>query len=512
MSAVMVPYVHARQLVRPASRVGSALAARGRSVVVATLDGALGRALARELEGLRWSVQAAGGAAAVFALLEQEPVEAVLLDSWLPDLEMVECVRELARQFPELDVLTTDGSDIGAAPARGRYRGEVLHALRQAQNSLQQDLGKQGTDAPAWQDALPAREILRRHLQPDAAGGGWGASPGAPGGRREVAARPGAGVGGVQGVVAGAGALSIPGGMFQAASALTSGGMASSVSGSNRDSLADSVAAWMAGPIAKAAAARPAPMLPEFVGGDARLKEMSRRIGLVAHRRTAVLVHGPTGTGKELVARAIHRLSGRERFIAINCAAIPEALIEAELFGHARGAFTGAVQSRTGRIEAAAGGTLFLDEIGELPLPVQSKLLRFLECGELQRVGENEVIRVDARVVAATHRKLGAMAAEGTFRLDLLHRLSVFLIETPPLAGRRDDIDALLKHTLARLAAEEAPEPAKQLNAAARAKLHAHAWPGNVRELEHTVERAWILAGESTVIEPECVEFGEALL
>ncbi len=257
-------------------------------------------------------------------------------------------------------------------------------------------------------------------------------------------------------------------------------------------------------------AASPDTLLPEFIGTAPELLEVSRRIRLVAHRKTPVLVHGATGTGKELVARALHRLSGRAgaKFIAINCAAIPEALVEAELFGHARGAFTGASGNRVGRIEAAAGGTLFLDEIGELPLLVQSKLLRFLESGEIQRIGENEPVRVDVRVVAATHRKLGAMAREGTFRLDLLQRLSVFLIQTPTLAGRTADIDALLDHGLRALGAEEAP---KRLSALARARFHTHSWPGNVRELQHTLERAWILAGASAVIGAECMDFGEAL-
>ncbi len=183
--------------------------------------------------------------------------------------------------------------------------------------------------------------------------------------------------------------------------------------------------------------------------------------------------------------------------------------MEAELFGHARGAFTGAQGSRVGRIEAASGGTLFLDEIGELPLGVQSKLLRFLESGEIQRVGENEPVRIDVRVVAATHRRLGAMAAEGTFRLDLLHRLSVFLIQTPPLAGRHADIDALIARTLQTLGALE---PQKYLSIEARERLHRYAWPGNVRELEHTLERAWILSGDSLLIEDACVDFGEALM
>jgi flagellar P-ring protein FlgI len=172
--------------------------------------------------------------------------------------------------------------------------------------------------------------------------------------------------------------------------------------------------------------------LPELIGESDRMLGVSRRIRLVAKRATTVLIQGPTGTGKELVARAVHRLSPRadRPFIALNCAAIPEALLEAELFGHARGAFTGAVQRRTGRIEAAHGGTLFLDEIGEMPLALQSKLLRFLESGELQRVGENEPVRVDVRIVAATHQSLARRAQEGSFRADLYYRLAVFPVQT----------------------------------------------------------------------------------
>ena len=172
--------------------------------------------------------------------------------------------------------------------------------------------------------------------------------------------------------------------------------------------------------------------LPELIGDSDRMLEVSRRIRLVAKRTTTVLIQGPTGTGKELVARAVHRLSPRadRPFIALNCAAIPEALLEAELFGHARGAFTGAVQRRTGRIEAADGGTLFLDEIGEMPLGLQSKLLRFLENGELQRVGENQPVQVDVRIVAATHQSLARRAQEGSFRADLYYRLAVFPVQT----------------------------------------------------------------------------------
>ena len=225
--------------------------------------------------------------------------------------------------------------------------------------------------------------------------------------------------------------------------------------------------------------------------------DVSRRIRLVAPRSTPVLIEGPTGSGKELVAEALHRLSTRSRkpFVAINCAAIPEALLEAELFGHTRGAFTGAVHGRVGRIESADGGTLFLDEIGEMPLALQSKLLRFVESGELQRVGDNETLKVDVRIVAATHRPLARHTQEGKFRADLYYRLAVFLIRTPALADHAQDLDVLVEHFLERMGREE---PVKRLDAGAMAKLRAHDWPGNVRELEHVLERAAILAGDAT--------------
>jgi DNA-binding NtrC family response regulator len=246
--------------------------------------------------------------------------------------------------------------------------------------------------------------------------------------------------------------------------------------------------------------------LPELIGDSDRMLEVSRRIRLVAKRKTTVLIQGPTGTGKEVVANALHRLSPRtdRPFVALNCAAIPEALLEAELFGHARGAFTGAVQRRTGRIEAANGGTLFLDEIGEMPLALQSKLLRFLESGELQRVGENETVRVDVRIVAATHQPLARRAQEGSFRADLFYRLAVFRIHTPALAEHPDDLPALVEHLLRGVAGDEA---AKQLSEEAFARLAAHPWPGNVRELQHVLERASILAEDRPVITADEIEF-----
>jgi transcriptional regulator with GAF, ATPase, and Fis domain len=237
------------------------------------------------------------------------------------------------------------------------------------------------------------------------------------------------------------------------------------------------------------------------------MMDVSRRIRLVAPRSTPVLIEGPTGSGKELVAEGLHRLSTRSRkpFIAINCAAIPEALLEAELFGHTRGAFTGAVHGRMGRIEAADGGTLFLDEIGEMPLALQSKLLRFVECGELQRVGDNETLKVDVRIIAATHRQLARSTQEGTFRSDLYYRLAVFLIRTPSLIDHMEDLPLLVGHFLEKMGRTE---PVKRVDLSAMAMLKQHDWPGNVRELEHVLERAAILAGDDTTITAGEIDFG----
>jgi transcriptional regulator with GAF, ATPase, and Fis domain len=194
-------------------------------------------------------------------------------------------------------------------------------------------------------------------------------------------------------------------------------------------------------------------------------------------------------------------------FTVLNCAAIPEALLEAELFGHARGAFTGAVQSRTGRIEAAHGGTLFLDEIGEMPMALQAKMLRFLECGELQRVGDNETVRVDVRVIAATHQPLQQRSEERTFRLDLYHRLAVFPVEVPALRDRMEDLDLLAEHILEKMGQKS---PRKRLSIEASAKLHLHHWPGNVRELMHVLERGTILSGDRMEIGADEIRYRRA--
>jgi DNA-binding NtrC family response regulator len=242
-----------------------------------------------------------------------------------------------------------------------------------------------------------------------------------------------------------------------------------------------------------------------LVGQSAAMLELARLVRLVAPTSATVLIEGETGSGKEVVAQAVHRLSARSRkpIVVLNCAAIPEALLEAELFGHARGAFTGAVSSRTGRIEAADGGTLFLDEIGEMPLALQAKMLRFLECGELQRVGENEPVRVDVRVVAATHQHLEERVAQGSFRLDLYHRLAVFPVEVPPLREHLEDLPALAEHLLAELGKRS---PRKRMADGVMAALQAHSWPGNVRELAHVLERATILAGASPVVGVEHIQ------
>jgi transcriptional regulator with GAF, ATPase, and Fis domain len=281
-------------------------------------------------------------------------------------------------------------------------------------------------------------------------------------------------------------------------------------------------AAWKVAPVAVPSAARAVAveaktfggqqavtLLPEMVGESEPMLELARLIKLVAPRSTTVLIEGETGTGKEVVAKGVHRLSERANkpFVVLNCAAIPEALLEAELFGHTRGAFTGAVQSRTGRIEAAHGGTLFLDEIGEMPLALQAKMLRFLECGELQRVGDNETMRVDVRVIAATHQPLERRAEEGAFRLDLYHRLAVFPVEVPALRDRMEDLGDLTEHFLTQMGQKM---PRKRLSAAALERLREHYWPGNVRELMHVLERAAILAGDSPEIGAEEIRYRRA--
>ena len=242
------------------------------------------------------------------------------------------------------------------------------------------------------------------------------------------------------------------------------------------------------------------PSLPGLVGTSEPMQRVYAMVRLVSQRDTAVLITGESGTGKDLVARALHQLSPRrfKPFVVINCAAIPEPLLEAELFGYVKGAFTGAVQSRIGRIHAAQGGTLFLDEIGELPLGLQSKLLRFLEHGELQRLGTTDTFSVDVRVIAATNADLRQTVQQRTFREDLFYRLAVFPIELPPLRDKMNDLPGLAQTFLAKFCAQP-----MTLSPEAECLLMQHSWPGNVRELRNVIERATILANSANTITPE---------
>jgi two-component system nitrogen regulation response regulator GlnG len=232
-----------------------------------------------------------------------------------------------------------------------------------------------------------------------------------------------------------------------------------------------------------------------LVGRSSAMLEVFKTIGRVARSDVPVLVTGESGTGKELIARAIHGASARAEapFVAVNAAAIPRELLESELFGHERGAFTGAVEARAGRFREASGGTLFLDEIGDMPLELQSKLLRVLQSGEVTPVGGRRAEQVDVRILAATHRDLETAVAGGTFREDLLYRLRVVPIHVPPLRERREDIPPLIDHFLQRYDAE-LTGGSHVVSAEAVSRLVAHDWPGNVRELENAIKRALVLA------------------
>jgi len=446
--------------------MGSGIVGLDRTVVLASADPALRQRLRSSLNGLRWQVREARGGAEAMAQLEDHPTEALLLDHWLPDLEVSEFAEQVGLMYPGMELLRVDGDPI-AGGTRSPRRHELLHALREAMGAANR---QDTTDNKAVASSDEFSESLPQY----------------------------------------------------AASATPSQSPLQSEP-QTADQIADQTADQIVDQTVDAAQfgqTRPSPRpftrvmpsmaIDEMVGQSAIMLELARVIRLVAPRKATVLIEGETGTGKEVVARALHRLSTRSSkpFVVLNCAAIPEALLEAELFGHTRGAFTGAVQSRTGRIEAAHGGTLFLDEIGEMPLALQSKMLRFLESGELQRVGDNDTVKVDVRVIAATHQQLEKRSGDGSFRLDLYHRIAVFPIDVPALRDRIEDIGLLCEYFLAWMGKSS---PRKTLSGAALDKLCVHDWPGNVRELAHVLERASILAEDSPSIRAEDIRLRRAV-
>ncbi len=391
---------------------------RPRTALVASADRSFRQRLTEILTGLRWQVREAEGGAQAWAEAEAAPPEAIIVDSWLPDLDLAEFLKDFRGSFPasgsgdhrrrirrgEPARTLSPGTALCLAPHSGHRYSGVEYGARA--RSAQSDLQSARMRLPGRSPRLYRRWILLHspstQIQPDS-------------------------------------------------------------------SLLEPVRIESPAPgIEPGSNSR----LPELIGDAPCMLEISRRVRLVAPRMTPVLIEGPTGSGKEMVAEALHRLSPRSRkpFVAINCAAIPEELLEAELFGHTRGAFTGAVKGRVGRIESADGGTLFLDEIGEMPLALQSKLLRFVESGELQRVGDNETVKVDVRIIAATHRPLAEHTKSGEFRADLYYRLAVFLIRTPSLAEHAQDLPLLVEHFMQRLGREE---PVKRVDKKALARLAA---------------------------------------
>jgi DNA-binding NtrC family response regulator len=487
-------------------------------VVIASADTNFRQRLREHLTAMRWQVREAGGGAEAVAQLDETGAEALLVDSALPDLDVSEFAAEMRSRHPSMDLLRIDGA-AEEAGARSPRRNELLHALRQAQEdalglgSLAGNSGRKGgggKDAAAWVGAPVA---VPQTVAPDRL---------APRDERALAALDVAEMMRGRGAGAGVGAMPIPipkSGAGAASSVMAEIAAERAMEQARPEETRSSSVLERTGVSERTGISdrtglsersSPVPLqslaLPEMVGESAGMREMARLVRLVAPRSATVLIEGETGTGKELVAKAVHRLSARagKAFVVLNCAAIPETLLEAELFGHTRGAFTGAVQSRTGRIEAAHGGTLFLDEIGEMPLALQAKMLRFLESGELQRVGDNEITRVDVRVVAATHQPLQKNAAEKVFRLDLYHRLAVFPVAIPALRDHMEDLQVLADYLLGRLGETM---PVKRLGSGALQKLMGYAWPGNVRELEHVLERGAILAEDRMEIGAEEIRF-----
>jgi len=247
----------------------------------------------------------------------------------------------------------------------------------------------------------------------------------------------------------------------------------------------------------------PAPGRGFLIGNSRPMQQIAQQIRLVAPRRSTVLITGETGTGKELVARSVHAASGRHRssLVAVNCSALPDTLLEAELFGHVKGAFTGAVGHRIGRFEEANRGTIFLDEIGDMPFGLQAKLLRVIQEREFQRLGSSETVRVDVRLIAATHTDLAELIKQGKFREDLYYRLNVVPIALPPLRERPADVGPLAQHFIEKICRQE-NIATKQISHETLGRLAAHDWPGNVRQLENAMEKAIVLSGERPVLFP----------
>ncbi|MCU1312088.1 MAG: sigma-54 dependent DNA-binding response regulator [Candidatus Angelobacter sp.] len=437
-------------------------------VIIASPNADFRSQIHKILKEMHWPAEEAFGGADALNKIEGKPeIEAVLLDHWLPDLDVADLEHSLRTRYPALDVVLVDMD----AP-------EPSHSNRAAVHSRTEEL--------FW--ALRKKGAVR--VSENAV-------------KIPALAELGRGTQDTESSVTGSGNVKLP--------ALAELGRdtqhtESSVTGSgnvNIPALAELGRGTQNSVEEEVAQCEP---LPGMIGSGPKIAQISRLVRLVAPRKTSVLITGETGTGKEVVARALHALSARaERpLVVLNCAAIPEALLESELFGYSRGAFTGAVQPKMGRVQSADGGTLFLDEVGELPLALQAKLLRFLQEGEVQRLGSNEVVKVDCRVVAATNVDLAHPASDKNkpFRQDLYYRLAVFPIELPPLRERGEDILTLASHFLAALCKGDSV-PLKTLDTAVKERLLRYAWPGNVRELQHCVERAFILSQNKSILSLE---------